>query len=164
MAEEGIRAMAAGLPTLIDRPRDKQARNEVQYGAWLCGTTLGVVGMALHHKICHALGGAFDLPHADMHSVVLPHVAAFNAVAAPEALGRVARALGATEAGQGLFDLERRLGIPRSLREIGMPEDGVEHAVELITASPYWNPRPVNAASLRTLLQRALNGESPQAG
>jgi alcohol dehydrogenase class IV len=164
MAEEGIRALAAGLPALIDRPRDKEARSEVQYGAWLCGTTLGVVGMALHHKICHALGGAFDLPHADMHSVVLPHVAAFNAVAAPEALGRVARALGVTDAGQGLFDLERRLGIPPSLREIGMPEDGVEHALELITASPYWNPRPVDAASLRTLLQRALNGEPPQAG
>jgi maleylacetate reductase len=164
MAEEGIRALAAGLPVLIDRPQDKEARSEAQYGAWLCGTTLGVVGMALHHKICHALGGAFDLPHADMHSIVLPHVAAFNAVAAPKALGRVARALGSMNAGEGLFDLERRLGIPRSLREIGMPEDGVEHAVELITASPYWNPRPVNAASLRPLLQRALNGEPPQAG
>ena len=99
-----------------------------------------------------------------MHAIVLPHVAAFNAVAAPEPLGRVARALGADDAGQGLFDLERRLGIPRSLREIGMPEDGVDQAVELITASPYWNPRPVDPASLRPLLERALNGDPPQPG
>lgn len=162
MAEEGIRALASALPALVDRPRDRDARGEAQYGAWLCGTCLGAVGMALHHKICHALGGAFDLPHADMHSVVLPHVAAFNAAAAPEALGRVARALGATDAGRGLFDLERRLGVPRGLREIGMPQDGVEHAVELITSSPYWNPRPVDAASLRPLLQRALDGDPPQ--
>lgn len=164
MAEEGIRALAASLPVLVERPQDKEARGEAQYGAWLCGTTLGVVGMALHHKICHALGGAFDLPHADMHAVVLPHVASFNASAAPEALRRVARAIGAGDAGQGLFDLERRLGIPRSLREIGMPADGVERAVELVTASPYWNPRPVDAASLRPLLQRALNGDRPQPG
>jgi alcohol dehydrogenase class IV len=125
---------------------------------------MGLVGMALHHKICHALGGAFDLPHAEMHAIVLPHVAAFNAAAAPEALDRVARAIGAKDAGQGLFDLERRLGIPRGLREIGMPEDGIARAVELITASPYWNPRPVDAASLRPLLQRALNGEPPASG
>ena len=164
MAEEGIRALAASLPVLIERPQDKAVRYEAQYGAWLCGTTLGVASMALHHKICHALGGAFDLPHADMHAIVLPHVASFNAAAAPEALNRVARAIGANDAGQGLFDLERRLGIPRGLREIGMPDDGVDRAVELIIASPYWNPRPVDAASLRPLLQRALNGDRPQAG
>ena len=163
MAEEGIRALATSLPVLMERPQDGDARGAAQYGAWLCGTTLGVVGMALHHKICHALGGAFDLPHAEMHSVVLPHVAAFNAPAAPAALGRVAHALDAEQAGQGLFDLERRLGIPRSLREIGMPEDGVDRAVELITSAPYWNPRPVDAASLRALLQRALAGDPPQA-
>jgi maleylacetate reductase len=164
MAEEGIRALASSLPRLIEQPGDLAARTEAQYGAWLCGTCLGVVGMALHHKICHALGGAFDLPHAETHSIVLPHAAAFNAVAAPEALARVARAIGAADAGAGLFALERRLGIPRSLREIGMPADGIERAVELITAAPYWNPRQVDPASLRALLQRALNGEPPEAG
>lgn len=164
MAEEGIRALARSLPPLMEQPREREARIDAQYGAWLCGSCLGVVGMALHHKICHALGGAFDLPHAEMHAVVLPHVAAFNATAAPEALGRVARAIGAAEAGQGLFELERRLGIPRSLREIGMPEGGVERAVELITAAPYWNPRPVDPDSLRPLLQRALDGEPAAAG
>jgi maleylacetate reductase len=164
MAEEGIRALSRSLPRLMEQPQDRDPRADAQYGAWLCGSTLGLVGMALHHKICHALGGAFDLPHAEMHAIVLPHVAAFNAVAAPEALDRVARAIGANDAGQGLFELERRLSIPRALREIGMPEDGVEQAVELITASPYWNPRPVDAASLHPLLQRALIGDPPQAG
>ncbi len=164
MAEEGIRALARSLPRIVEHPQDRDTRAEAQYGAWLCGTCLGAVGMGLHHKICHALGGAFDLPHADMHTVVLPHVAAFNAVAVPEALGRVARALGTAEAGQGLYDLEGRLRAPRSLREIGMPADGIEHAVALITKAPYWNPRPADPAALRGLLQRAFSGEPPIAG
>lgn len=164
MAEEGIRALARSLPRIVEQPQDRDARSEAQYGAWLCGTCLGAVGMALHHKICHALGGAFDLPHADMHTVVLPHVATFNAVAAPEALARVARALGTPEAGQGLYALEGRLGTPRSLREIGMPADGIEHAVTLITKAPYWNPRVADAPALRGLLQRAFAGDPPIAG
>jgi alcohol dehydrogenase class IV len=164
MAEEGIRALARSLPAITEQAQDVAARTDAQYGAWLCGSTMGLVSMGLHHKICHALGGAFDLPHAEMHAIVLPHVAAFNAVAAPEALDRVARAIGASEAGPGLFELERRLGIPRALCEIGMPEDGVTRALEMITASLYWNPRPVDAASLRPLLQRALTGEPPASG
>jgi alcohol dehydrogenase class IV len=163
MAEEGIRALAKALPAIMAEPSNPVSRGEAQYGAWLCGTCLGVVSMALHHKICHALGGTFDLPHAETHAIVLPHVVAFNAAAAPEPSRRVARALDADDPAQGLFDLERRLGIPRSLCEIGMPEDGIDRAVELITASPYRNPRPVEAAPLRSLLNRALLGEVPQA-
>ncbi|MFX7739784.1 iron-containing alcohol dehydrogenase, partial [Acinetobacter baumannii] len=85
-------------------PSDPDARADALYGAWLCGSCLGSVGMALHHKLCHTLGGSFDLPHAETHTVVLPHAAAYNAAAAPDALARVAKALGVTDAAQGLFD------------------------------------------------------------
>ena len=91
------------------------------YGAWLCGTCLGSVGMALHHKLCHVLGGTFDLPHAETHTIVLPHAVAYNAPAAPEAMDRIARAIGAENAAQGLFELARRLGAKLALRDIGMP-------------------------------------------
>ena len=99
--------------------------------------------MALHHKLCHVLGGAFDLPHAETHTIVLPHALAYNAPAAPEAAAHIAAALGAEDGAQGLYDLIGRLGGPRALKDIGMPEDGVDRAAAMAAESPYWNPRPI---------------------
>ena len=118
--------------------------------------------MALHHKLCHVLGGAFDLPHAETHAIVLPHALAYNTQAAPEAAARVAAAMGVADAAQGLYDLVGRLGAPRALRDIGMPEDGIERAVALAVEFPYWNPRPIERAPIRALLERAYRGERPQ--
>ena len=97
---EAIRAMAEGLPAVLDKPRDVAARAKALYGAWLCGTVLGSVGMALHHKLCHVLGGSFDLPHAETHTVVLPHVVSFNTRAVPEQLAPVAEILRSADPGQ----------------------------------------------------------------
>ena len=156
MAEEGIRALAGALPRLSD------ARTEALYGAWLCGTVLGATGMALHHKLCHVLGGSFDLPHAETHTVVLPHAVAYNAGAAPEAMARIARALGARSAASGLFDLERALGAPLTLRGIGMREEDLDRAADLAVASPYWNPAPITRDGIRKLLNDAFHGRRPE--
>lgn len=161
MAEEGIAALARSLPRIMASPQDLDARAEAQYGAWLCGTCLGSVGMALHHKVCHALGGAFDLPHAQTHSVVLPHAAAYNAAATPEAMRRVARALVAHDAPRGLHRLGRALDVPPSLRAIGMPADGVDHATDLVLRDAYWNPRPLERAAVRRMIARAFEGAPP---
>ena len=163
MAEEGIRSLAQALPGIADDPQDRTARADALYGAWLCGTCLGAVGMALHHKLCHVLGGTFDLPHAETHAIVLPHAVAYNASAAPEAMNRIARAIGAENAAQGLFDLARRLGTKLALRDIGMPAKGIEQAAKAAMAAPYWNPRPLDEGALRDLLTRAWNGDPPQA-
>jgi maleylacetate reductase len=117
----------------------------------------------LHHKLCHALGGSFDLPHAQTHAVILPHVAAFNRAAAPGALERVARALGVEAAGAGLFDLAESLGAPASLQAIGMSEGDLDKAAEIATSAPYWNPRPVDRDSIRALLDDAYHGRRPLA-
>jgi maleylacetate reductase len=162
LAEQAIAMLASALPRIVRNPRDRDARSDALYGAWACGTCLGAVGMALHHKLCHVLGGSFGLPHAETHTVVLPHAAAFNASAAPEAMARVARALGVREAAQGLFELAGKLGAPRSLREIGMSDGGLDHAADLAVASPYWNPRPIERAAIRALLQDAYDGRPPQ--
>jgi alcohol dehydrogenase class IV len=161
MAEEGLRSLGAALPAIVADPADRDARSEAQYGAWLCGACLAATAMSLHHKLCHVLGGAFDLPHAETHAVVLPHAVAYNAGAAPEAMARIARALGASDAATGLFSLARALGAPASLKEIGMPEGGIEQAIELAVRDPYWNPRPLQAGPLRDLLGRAFRGEAP---
>ena len=121
MAEDGIRALARALPGIVAEPDGLEARTAALYGAWLCGSCLGMVGMALHHKLCHVLGGSFGLPHAETHTIVLPHAMAYNAAAAPWAMARIATALGAADAAMGLHDLAGRLGAPRALRDLGMP-------------------------------------------
>lgn len=163
MAEEGIRSLAQALPAIIADPADAEARSNALYGAWLCGTCLGAVGMALHHKLCHTLGGSYNLPHAETHAVVLPHAVAYNAPAAPEAMAAICRALGVPDAAQGLFDLVRKLGAPLSLAELGMPESGIETAADMAVEKPYWNPRPLTRSGIRDLLAQAFSGEPPQA-
>jgi len=162
MAEDGIRALAAALPRLARDARDIDARGDALYGAWLCGAVLGAVAMGLHHKLCHALGGSFNLPHAEVHTVILPHALAYNAAHAPEAMARIERALGAKDAAQGVFDLAAAHGAPTSLRAIGMPEAGLDRAADLAATTPYPNPRPLERAALRALLQRAFDGATPQ--
>ena len=164
LAEDGIAALARALPRISEDPQDRVARSDALYGAWLCGTCLGAVSMALHHKLCHVLGGTFDLPHAETHTVILPHATAYNAGAAPEAMTRVARALGRPDPPRALFELAGRLGAKRSLRELGMPQDGIERVVEQTMATPYPNPRPLDASAIRELIIRAWEGEPPHSG
>ncbi len=162
MAEEGVRALARSLPVIHERPHDRESRSDALYGAWLCGACLGSVGMALHHKLCHVLGGLFDLPHSDTHSVILPHAVAYNSQAAPEAMARIAAALGVEHAASGLYELNVRLEAPTSLAEIGMPESGIEAAVDQAAGSdPYWNPAPIERDRIRDLLIRAWSGQPP---
>lgn len=163
MAEEGIRALAHALPVIAAKPDDRTARSEALYGAWLCGVCLGTVGMALHHKLCHTLGGTFDLPHAETHTIVLPHVLAYNALAVPEAMAWISRAIGAADAAQGLYDLAKRLGTKLALRDIGMPEAGIDEAADLAVTNAYWNPRPLERNAIRDLIARAWAGKPPVA-
>jgi alcohol dehydrogenase class IV len=161
MAEEGARAMAVALPRLAIDPTDLGARGDALCGAWLCGSVLGQVAMGLHHKLCHTLGGSFNLPHAAAHSVILPHALACNAAHAPEAMVRLTRALGTADAALGVHELALALGAPTSLRSIGMPESGLDLAADLAVATPYPNPRPLDRTALRELLQRAFDGAPP---
>jgi alcohol dehydrogenase class IV len=164
MAEEGVRALADALPRVVDEPGDIDARSDALYGAWLCGAVLGSAGMALHHKLCHTLGGSFDLPHAETHSVVLPHATAYNAPAAPEAMARLSRALRvAGDPAGALYDLGLRLGAPTSLKALGLPQEALGRAADLAVENPYWNPRPIERGGILKLLQAAWNGERPQA-
>ena len=163
MALEGIAAFAQSLPAIRSNPRDLEARSQALYGAWLCGTVLGNVGMALHHKLCHTLGGSFNLPHAETHTIVLPHALAYNAPAAPEAMARIARALGVGDAAQGVFDLAAINGAPTALRDIGLREQDVDRACELALQNQYPNPRPLEAEGLRALLRDAYEGRRPRA-
>lgn len=161
MAEEGIAAIARALPRLTQQSDDRQARRDALYGAWLCGTVLGHVSMALHHKLCHTLGGSFNLPHAETHTIVLPHALAYNAAAAPQAMSRIARALSGDSATQAVYDLALRSGAPVALKDIGMKEADLDQACDIALQNQYPNPRPLERGALRELLQRAYEGARP---
>jgi len=161
MAAEGAKALIDTLPVILKDPENTEARQQALYGAWLCGTVLGTVGMAFHHKLCHTLGGTFNLPHAETHSVILPHAVAFNAVEVPELLSPIAVALDAERPGLGLHKLAQELGAPTSLKELGMPEEGIDIAAKAAVANPYWNPRPLDEKLIREVIENAYFGRPP---
>lgn len=162
MAIEGLTAFRDALPAVIRDPSDLDARGETLYGAWLCGTVLGTVGMALHHKLCHTLGGSFDLPHAETHSIVLPHAIAYNEPAAPGELSVISDLFGEGAPGEALHRFAAEMGAPTALKDLGLSEADLDRVTEIATQNPYWNPRPVEARPLRALLQRAWEGAPPQ--
>ena len=163
MAVEGIRALIRALPAIVAEPQDRTRGPSAQYGAWLCGAVLGATTMGLHHKLCHALGGALDLPHAETHTVVLPHVLAYNLPAVPDVAIRLAAALDADAVAPALWSFGRRLGAPMSLRELGMAERDIAGVADAVVASPYPNPRPLSIAGVVAVLRQAWAGDAPVA-
>ncbi|MEV6229199.1 maleylacetate reductase [Saccharopolyspora shandongensis] len=158
MAERGVRELAGSLPAIIGDPADIDARSAALQGTWLCGACLGTTTMGLHHKLCHVLGGKLDLPHAQTHAVVLPHVAAFNLDVAPDARSALQRALDTADPAEGLAELATRLGAPRGLAELGVTDADLPAVIEEVLASPYTNPRPVTREALERLLHATLHG------
>jgi maleylacetate reductase len=169
-AGEAIRVLAAALPAVLRDGTDTGARGDLLYGAYLAGTAFAVTGSGLHHKICHILGGRYDLPHAQTHAIMLPYVLAFNAPGAPDAARQIGQALasagldgadpGGADPAAALQQLAGQLGLPRGLREIGFGKEHIAEAARLIEpAVPADNPVPADAAALQELLRRAWAGD-----
>lgn len=162
LAIEGIRTLAEGLPVIASDPQSLPAREQVLCGAYLAAVAFTSAGSGLHHKICHVLGGAYNLPHAETHATVLPYVLAFNATAAPDVEKRIAAALGSDSAVAGLLALRSALNAPRALKDYGFDEAKIAEAVELILPFiPASNPRAVTPEALENLLRAAYAGETP---
>jgi maleylacetate reductase len=167
-AEDGVRALAFALPKVVGDPDDLVGRGEALYGAWLAGWTLGTTGMGVHHKICHVLGGAYNLPHAPMHSAVLSYATAFNEDHAPHAMAALRRALAAggltaESAATGVWELATSIGAPTSLRDVGFDIGNLDEAARLVVAGQPTNPRPVTLDGVRALLLAAYEGTRPRA-
>jgi alcohol dehydrogenase class IV len=162
-AAEGIRALAAGLPAVAADPQDLDGRENALYATYLSGAAFASAGSGLHHKICHVLGGKYNLPHAQTHATVLPYVLAFNAPQAPDAERRIAAAFGSPTALEGLLDLKARLHAPHALKDYGFTEDAIDEAADAILPSvPASNPRPVSTDDLRALVRAAWDGSDPR--
>ncbi|KAK5000129.1 hypothetical protein LTR66_000954 [Elasticomyces elasticus] len=165
LALEGVKVLAEALPPIIQDPSSKPTRERALYGAWLCGTCLGFSAMGLHHKICHTLGGSFGLPHAETHTIVLPHALSYNAPAIAKQMRDLATVLPDSEgdALKGLSLLLKSLNAPRALRDFGMKESDVDRAVGLVMGAQYSNPRALEREGVRELLRRAWAGETARA-
>jgi len=164
LGRESIASLGRALPRIASAPDDVDARGEALYGAFLSASTLNNVGMALHHKLCHVLGGSYDLPHAPTHTIVLPHAISYNAVGAPEAIAQVAVALGIEgneSAARGLFELITKVGAPTALKDIGMAEGDLDEAADKAMQNAYYNPTPLDRDRIRALLDDAYFGRPP---
>ena len=163
LAVEGIRALREGLPSVVRDPRGIEGREQTLYGAWMAAVAFASAGSGLHHKICHVLGGMYNLPHAQTHAVVLPYVLALNAPAVPDTERRMAAAFGAASALEGLQRLREQVDAPRALRDYGLRQTDISAAVDAVLAAvPPDNPVPVTAAGLEKLLRRAWEGREPR--
>ena len=162
LAEEGMRVLASGLPLAVAAPADLAGRSDALLGAWLAGAVLAVAGVGIHHRLCHLLGGAYGLPHAELHAVLLPHTARLMTPAVPAEMARVAAALGVADAAGGLWDLARRLGAPAGLAELGLSEAELDRVAELAAAKLGDGPRPPGERELRALLDDAWRGRRPR--
>jgi maleylacetate reductase len=160
VALEGLRLLSSALPVLAASPGDRERRADALRGAWLAGYSLGTVQMALHHKLCHVVGGAFDLPHADTHAVLLPYTAAYNRDAAAEAMRRAAQVLGVEDTPTELLSIAQTIDAPLSLQAIGMRESDLTRAAKLAVERPYPNPAPITVEALSALLDAAFHGDS----
>lgn len=158
LAEEAIRQLTTTLPRVLAAPAAPAGRSDALYGAWLCGICLGSVPMGLHHKLCHVLGGALNLPHAETHAILLPHAVGYAVAGAPQAAAALCRALGAADPGSGLRALVQGLGVTMGLRDLGMPEDAIDTIADTVMAAPPPNPRPLERDGIRAALRQAWAG------
>jgi len=163
LAREAIVALATGLPRVVTDGRDLEARGTTLYGAFLAGGALAVAGTSIHHAIAHVLGGAFNLPHAPLHAMLLPHTVAFAAPAVSGALAPAAEAMGVGDVPSGLYDLLTRLDIGPGLTSVGMPASALDEAVDAVVAAQPISPRPVEHHAVVTVLRGAFEGTPPAA-
>jgi len=161
LALEGIKGLAEALPAIVQEPNDRAAREKAQHAAWLCGVCLGSSAMALHHKLCHTLGGSFNLPHAETHTIILPHAVAYNAPAIADTMEKLASVLPGSDgdAIKGLNVLLAKLEVSRALKDFGMREEDIDKATEIAMSLQYANPRPMEQDGIRELIRRAWAGE-----
>jgi maleylacetate reductase len=156
-AMHGLQLLASHLPDVMQAPLDVVVRAQVLSGSHLAGRALDLTSMGLHHRLAHILGGSFGLPHAATHAALLPCVTAFNAPEAPEAMGLITGALQSADAYSGLQHLARTLGTPR-LADLGFTAEMIPRAAALAAAGSYPNPRLVDEAGVRSILECALAG------
>jgi maleylacetate reductase len=163
LALDAVRALSKNLPIIIEQPDNLEARSSVLYGACLAGASLGTGSTSLHHRLCHTFGGSFNTPHAETHTVLLPHSVAYNAAATEQGTRQLANTMQVEDPAIGIFELAKIVGAPTALKDIGVKESDLDEAVTIATEKALENPEPVTKERLRLLLENAYHGNTPEA-
>jgi maleylacetate reductase len=161
LAADGARALSVGSLAVSEHPADQDGRENLLYGAFLAGSALGSVGMAVHHRICHVLGGTFGLAHGDANAVILPYVVAYNQPYEPETMAALASVLGGADPWASIRELGSRLRAPGSLAQLGIQEEDLDRMTEMVVGAGGYNPRPIEPGWIRQLLGEAFDGAEP---
>lgn len=159
LSEEAIRRLGRSLPRIVEDPTDREARYDAMYGAWHSAMFRAKQGLS--HAIAQRCRSLFGLVHAESHAVSVPYGVAFNREAAPDAMKRIERALGVDDAARGLYDLNARIGLATGYKALGVPDDGLDKAVEAVMGVGASNPRPYSPDDLKGLLGQAFGGAPP---
>ncbi len=172
-ALSGMRSIYAALPLCYADGNDLEARTEMLVGAFLAGSALSHVTMALHHGLCHILGGTAGVPHGVANSIILPHAMRFNLDATAIQLAQAAEAMGigrdksgpyisdeaaAEEVVERIYELIGRMKLPQHLRDVGVKEADLPYLAQLALQSRAVksNPKPITyAVQIEALLQAA---------
>jgi maleylacetate reductase len=160
LSEDAIGRLYKSLPQIVADPTSVEARNEALYGAWVAATFRSTI--CIHHTIAQQVRQLFDLDHAKTHAVVLPYALAFNAPSIPAAMARMEKATGAGNVPLALFELNKTMGLPLRLTEIGMPIERLEEAADVVMQVKCYNPRPYSRADVVAILKDASSGQPPQ--
>lgn len=154
-----VRGVAGALPRVMAEPGDLAARAAMLEAAALGGRCLQNATMGVHHGLAQLVGGRTGIPHGLANAVLLAHAVRFNQPAVPEAMARIAVALGADDgdAAAAVDALRARAGLPARLSECGVTEEDIDVVVRLSGGSGpvRANPRPVSDDDARTILEAA---------
>jgi len=155
VAREAIRVLAGGLPRVMHDNGDVEAHAVMLQGACLAGAALGLGRSGLHHRLCHLLGGMYNLPHAETHAIILPHSVAHTARTAPGDAALIAAALGAEDAAAQVYGLLKKFCPRHSLQALGLSGRDVEQAIAAFDGDRD------SAEGARKIMQDALAGGPP---
>jgi aldehyde dehydrogenase (NAD+) len=156
MAFGAIRLIMQYLPICVEKADDLIARGQQQIAATMAGIAFSNAQVGLVHAMAHCIGALYKVPHGMANSILLPHVMMYNMDEAADRYALVAEAMGVREKGMSdedaagaavdaVFELTRKMGVPQSLREVGVLEEGLMEASEmaLCDGSVVYNPKVV---------------------
>ncbi len=168
-ALHAIRIIKENLPKVMADPKDAKARNKMQVAATMAGWAFTIAQVGLAHAMAHTVGILYNVPHGAACGIVLPEVMRFNVDFAADKLALVAQAMGVNTAGMddkaaavaaadAIEKLMKEAGHPMRLRDVGVPEDGLDlagfHAI--CDTAALFNARPVSDPGEVTALYKKV--------
>jgi alcohol dehydrogenase len=170
---EAIEIIGANLREAVFNGSNIQVRENMMKGSYLAGLGLAMSGVGAVHALAYPLGAFFDIPHGIANAVMLPYVLEYNypgnidkfsliaQVMDEETSGSSNRDLAAL-ASKAVFDLAEDIGIPQTLKDLGIPEDAVPQMAEAamkVERPIKNNPRPMTVRVAEEIYRRAFEGK-----